>query len=400
MPDPLLGPSGQPLQPNPFTQGSQSVTPKLDVSSAQQTYDAFMSHLEEAMSKNFRDREKLIKNLTAGEEDYWKMSTRYANSYAGIINQQHEQRLRDIRQERDAEIDRAKRSEDGLKNLASIRDKYQKQEQEAYRQHDAQQNRISTVSKLHGGVTRAAGTVFPEAGAALGGIGVLVAESATGIGLFVAALELAAKAAVSLSERQAELGRSSAGLIAAGYAVGTKGAKSEDIREALFGGVFTGIAGVGAGRKALGTLSGAPALLGESTSHIEKFQNTLSAFGNIIPDINEDVDMFSKNSRALGLDLNGLNNVYGVSRRAAQLMGGSLKDWNVNQRDTIDMYTDLQKSFRGFTTDADVAAGSLLGLSANLKNLFQVLKKEKQPFNLLVLGSGVKVLLPCLVYML
>jgi hypothetical protein len=378
----------EPTPQNPFIQGTTpSDTPEETLSSAQTAAEALISYLDKKIDDSFKNREKFIKSITAGEEDYWKTATRYANSHAGMLNQQHDQRIRDIRRERDAEIEKAKRTEDGLKNLASIRDKYRKQEEDALKRHEGQQERLSNISRLHGGVTRAAGIVMPEAGTALASIGTLVAESATGVGFFVAALELAAKAAVSLSERQAELSRSSAGLIAAGYTIGTKGQKSEDIREALFGGKFTGILGVGAGRKAVNTLEEAPALLSEAQGNITKFQNTLSAFGTIIPDANEEIEMFSKNSRSLGLDLNSLSNVYGVSRRAAQLMGGGLKEWNANQKDTIDMYLGLQKAFRGFTTDGTIATGTLFGLSAGLKKLFPGPEEMKQAVQ--TIGEGI-----------
>ncbi len=371
----ILGPNGQPLQPN--SPESSSAKAQLDLA----------AQLDQMMEKNFSKHLKFINSITAGEEDYWKKATQYANSHAGILSKQHDQRIKDIRREQDAEMDKARRTEDGLKNIASIREKYRKQEEDALKKHEVQQDRLSTAGRLHGGITRAVGTALPEVGTALAGIGTLVTESATGVGFFIAALELAAKAAVSLSERQAELGRSSAGLTAAGFGLGIKGSESENARQALFGGRFSGILGVAEGRKALGSMATSPALLTESLSNVQKFQNTLSAFGTIMPDANEEIEMFSKGSRSLGLDLNSLSNVFGVSRRAAQLMGGTQKDWNTNQKDTIDMYLGLQKAFRGFTTDGNIAAGTLLGLSGGLKKLFPGPEEMKQAAQ--TIGEGI-----------
>jgi len=354
----ILGPNGQPLQSSESSSKAQ-----LDLA----------SQLDALMEKNFNKHLKFINSITAGEEDYWKKATQYASSHAGILSKQHDQRIKDIRREQDAEMDKARRTEDGLKNIASIREKYRKQEEDALKKHEGQQATLSTTGRLHGGITRAVGTALPEVGVALAGIGTLVTESATGVGFFIAALELAAKAAVSLSERQAELGRSSAGLTAAGFGLGIKGSASEDARQDLFGGAYSGILGVAAGRKALGSLAASPALLNESLDpkNIQKFQNTLSAFGTIMPDANEEMEMFSKSSRSLGLDLEGLNNVFGVSRIAMSRL-------EVNQKDSAEMFLDLQKSFRGFTLDGNIAAGTLLGLSTGLKKFFPGVEEQKQ----------------------
>lgn len=384
--------SGQPNPPNPFIQGSTpSVTPKVDLRQTSSAFDALLSHLEESINKQFNIREKSIKNLTTGEENYWKMATRYADTFSGMLSRQHDVKLSNLKKEQAAKEQAArneiKNEEELQKRIAQIRGEYLMKEAQSKQQHGRHLAVLEGSETVFGGLQRAAGIAVPSAGTALSEFGSLLSSAASGTVFFATAIIAAAKATVAYQERQAELARSASGLVSAGFAIGTTGMGVEALRTKLFSGVFEKLLSPTEQRAGMGVMGQSPALLGEAAVNTEKFHKALFMFGNIMPNSTELLEMFSKNSKDLGLNLDEIANVFTVSRLAAMKMSHSQREFNINQKDTIDMYLSLQKSFRAFTTDGHMAAATLLGLSSYLKDVAKG-PREKREF-VEAIGGGV-----------
>jgi hypothetical protein len=379
LPDPI-GPTGQ---PNPFQQGSNpSITPNVEMGQAKHAMDDFMTHLEESINKQFNIREKAIKNITTGEESYWKMATRYADTFSGVLTKHHDIRMVNLKREQLAKEQAirndVKNEEEAQKQILKIRTDYAMKEAQYKQQHRGRLELLEQTETIFGGVQRAAGIAVPTVGGVLSEFGTLISSAATAAAFFSVAVISAAKATVAWQERTVELTKTTAGLVAAGGPIGMTRGAEEALRTQLFGGVFEKLLSPTQQRAGLGVIGQAPALLGEATGNTEKFQKAMFMFGNIMPNSTELLEMFSKNSKELGLNLDELANVFTVSRLAAMRMSHSQKEFNINQKDTIDMYLSLQKSFRTFTIDGHVAGATLLGLSSYLKDVAKGPQEKRQ----------------------
>jgi hypothetical protein len=324
-----------------------------------------------------------FKMLGQEADSYWKRTTNFAQSYYGVLDRQHEKSMNNLRQEQKIKEENIQKEvkDAALANqkIEASRREYKEKERNLIEIQAGRERRLSNVSTMFGGVQQAAGIALPSVGTALSGFGDLIASTASGVTLFSTAIVLAARATVAYQERQTELARSAAGLVSAGAIIGTTGMGVENLRTKLFSGVFEKLLSPTEQRAGVGALAQSPALLGEATDNTEKFQKALFMFGNIMPNSTELLEMFSKNSKDLGLNLDELTNVFTVSRLAAMKMSHSQKEFNINQKDTLEAYLSLTKTFRTFTTDGHAAAATLLGLSSYLKDVTKG-PREKREF--------------------
>lgn len=395
----ILGPSGQPLQPNPFTQGnSQSTSLNVNTSQADKALDDLKARYD-MLSKSFgANWEKTVEDKTKAEEQFFNTLGNLVKANENVLKTQQAQYFKLLDARTQAELDSykttwayANTSADGRAQYE--RKKWQDNENEKVKIAAETERKISDERRKE----KFGATALQKLGKDIGGVGgsaisqvggVLGAAVTNPMAFLIGA---AITTALETSIANARFTRVGAALSNAGMSLSSGAGAGTEFQSRIFGGSASKF-GMALGREQqaaiLEQMAGSRTMINETKSGkgAGAFIGNIGLFANILPDAAEEAKLFTDATKSLGFSQKDITNTFVTSRVNAEKL-------NITQLDAIHTQIEMQKALRNITNDGAVAVNVLSSISGYLDSIGAT-ETEKARIGVAVAQSGANLSLP------
>jgi len=386
----LLGPSGQPIQPNPFMQ-QQNVS--VNTSSAEQALAGFQKTMD-GMIKNFgAGWDKASHEGMAAQERFYKYIGDKAAERQIALKRYSTEALAGIEAEKNAKIaafeaeERAgKRTHDELKRASVTANE---EAGRAVTRVNEETARKAKQSSGFGGLVRGARDALVNVGGPIGG-------TVAGIGNLIANPMVAIPAAIlgsalEMLNTRAEFTRTGAQLAGAGLRLGSGAGAGLDFATNLFGSPFGNLGQAlsrDQQRAIIGQMSGSRTMVDQAMGGgFGAIRGNLGLFANILPDASKEMEIFTDATKSLGMSQRDITNLFVSSRVNSEKL-------KITQLDAISTQIEMQKALRNITNDGTVAAMVLGNVGGFLKNMGTTSESERNRISLGIAQAGANLSLP------
>lgn len=364
----ILGPSGQPLPPNPFTQSqSQNVSANVSVNTqpAERAF-ADLQKVLDGLMKNFGvNWEKASHDGMAAQERFWRYMGDKQKEQEVALRRYSSEAINGIEKEKEAAITALKEKQMATeafeKAKASIIEDAAKKEQRILDETD----RKKKQSQGFGGMVRGARDALIQAGGPIG-------STVAGIGNLIANPEIAIPAAIIGAIVEAwgaktAFTKTGAQLAGAGLGIGSPAGTGLNFAQGLFGNTFSQLSRALSSdqqRDIIATMAGSRTMVGQATGTggFGAIQRNLGLFANILPDASKEMEIFTDATKSLGMSQKDISNLFMSSRVNSDRL-------KITQLDAISTQMEMQKALRNITNDGTVAASVLFNVGGFLKNI-------------------------------
>lgn len=374
----ILGPSGQPLQPNPFQQGQSSLP--LNTSAAQKAMADLQKSLEGLLGSFRNNWDKATQERLRAEETFFRSVDKLSKSNHANLLRQKDEYISKIKQEANAQIEaeqkkfsEGKRTAEELatfqiRTALDVSKKVSEAEREVTRKRTEELKKSGFLSSSGQFLGQVGGQVGGVHGAAISGVGSALGLLANPAFDVAAIIGLAVAAAFKIGEQEAQKVRIGASLAAGGLGIAAGGAAAAGIeRGGLFGPLFGTALGAKEQEKLVGTMAGSPQLLKDATTSNKDFLDTMGLFANVMPDSTDIIKEMVKESTSLGMSFKQMQQTFANVRVNQYSLNSSFQD-------TLTTQLAMQKSLRNLTSDTGVAAS----LINNLGTYFDKIKASPE----------------------
>jgi hypothetical protein len=374
----ILGPSGQPLPPNPLL--SQKSDIPVNTGSAQKAFADLQRVLDNLIKSFAGNWEKVTSDRLKAEERFYRAIGDKDKERKVMLQRYRDEAIAAIKAETDASLDGLK-----AKNLAT--GEFERQNTEITRKAAEDRARIESETMkqmrrgagLHGVVERVtafAGGIGGPVGSTVAGFGNLITNPWTAIPAAMIAGVLGAL------EQKAAYARTGVALGGAGLGFGISG---ERFTDRLFAGISKDALSPEQQRQLVGTMAGSRGLAGqaETTAGIAGFRSNLGLLANIIPDVGKNTEFLTAATKAFGAEQSNLitSSYVNASRM------------KITNTDALQTQFEMQKALRNITNDGTVAASVLFNITDYLKDI-GASEDEKNRIGLAVGQAGANLTLP------
>jgi len=368
----LLGPSGQPISSNPFTQ-SQGM--KADVSlstgSAERTMADLTNVLEKAAKSFGVAFNATTKDTLAGQERFYRYIgdkenerrtslERYKRAAIDSVNEEtkfaiasYEEKARAAKRSQEeinkGKIDLAKKADSQIKSIT----------QEAEKRSQGP----GLFGKALEGVQGFGNKIGGPIGGMISGAASLAADP------YVAIPAAIIGAILKVLGTESAFVKPGAALRGAGLTGGSASELGLGFNERVFAGLGVGTL-LGSGGilsqeekiKIIGTMAGSRSMIDQTKGPggVEALTKNMGLFGNILPDVAAQMEIFTSATKDLGMSQSGISNLYHTSALGAKAL-------NITQMDAIKTQMTMTQALRNITNDGTVAAITMSRMSEVLK---------------------------------
>jgi len=359
----LLGPSGQPLSPNPFTQSQQGMSANVSVNTqpAERAF-ADLQKVLDGLMKNFGvNWEKASHDGMAAQERFYSYIGDKQKERELALKRYSSEAISGIEKERDAAIaalDAKKMAhEDFEKEKTRITDDAEKARKKIGEETDRKRKQSSGVMQ----------SIAKFAGDAGGPFGGAISSQITSMAEHPIAYLVsgAIMAGIEKSIVHAQFTRAGAGLAGAGFRLGAGASTAEAFDRALFGpGVAGGRFGAALSRdqqvQIMAQMAGSRTMIDQARGGgFGAISGNLGLFANILPDASKEMEIFTDATKDLGMSQKDITNTFVSSRVNADRL-------KITQLDAIATQMDMARALRNVTNDGVVAANVLYNITGYL----------------------------------
>jgi hypothetical protein len=389
----LLGPSGQPLQPNPFfNQQQQNLKAGLtiDTSSSQRAFEDLEKLFKKMMrgmgadwddvsNASLKQQERLYRAIGDKQNEHRAMVTRIKNETLAAIEEEKHAHLAMLDQRASAERMTQEQIEKERTSIALKADNERKNIEDKTRKNLAKETGV-------GGLIRGK---TAEVGAAVGGpIGGLISGAGE---LLTNPYALGAMAIFEMFKTKAAFTTTGAQLAGAGFGLGSGAGVGLDFAQKLFGanpfGRLNQALSQGEQQAIIAQMAGSRTMVDQARGGgFTAIRNNLGLFANILPDAAKDMEIMTDATKNLGMSQRDVTNAFVSSRVNAERL-------KITQLDAIRTQMDMAKALRNLTNDGTVAASTLSNVTDYL-NAIGASESEKQRIGLSIAQAGANLTLP------
>lgn len=397
MPD-LLGPSGQPLPPNPFTQSqSQNVSANVSVNTqpAERAF-ADLQKVLDGLMKNFGvNWEKASHDGMAAQERFWRYMGDKHKENEVALKRYSSEAIKGIEAERDASIAALKEKRMATEEFEKAKTKIITDSARNSQRITEETARKEKQATGFGGLVRGARDALVNVGGPVGstvaGVGTLLANPAVAIPAAIIG------AAMEMLNTKAAFTATGAQLAGAGLRLGSGAGAGLNFATNLFnGGSALGPFGsLGQAlsaeqqRAIIGQMAGSRTMIDQSQAAggFGAIRGNLGLFANILPDASKEMELFTDATKNLGMSQKDITDTFVSSRVNAERL-------KVTQLDAIKAQMDMAKALRNITNDGAVASNTLYNISGYLNAIAGNNEAEKLRIGGAVVQAGANLSLP------
>jgi len=391
LPDnPLLGPTGQSSNPNPFQQGA-SANLSINTSSAQKAMEDLQRSLEGMMKSFGGTWEKTVNDRLAAEERLYKLVGDRARAREAELKRYRNEAIAAIEVEEKATLSRYEHEIQAGKRTQDELARYQK---------DTADKKLSINKEVDRQIARESsplGRLRGLAGAAGEAVGGPIGGLISGAGnLLTNPYALIAGAVLEMLNTKAAFTATGARLAGAGFGLGAGAGVGLGFTTGLFNQSAFGPAGLlgqalsaDQQRAIIGTMAGSRTMIDQARASggFEAIRGNLGLFANILPDASKEMELFTEATKDLGMSQKDVKNLF-ISSRV------NMKDVNITQLDAIRAQMDMSKSLRNITNDGVVAADVLDNVGGFLEKLGTMSEGERLRITSGIAQAGANLTLP------
>ena len=393
----LLGPSGQPIQPNPFTQSQQSnVSANVSVNTqpSERAFADLQKVLDGLMKKFGVDWEKASHDGMAAQERFWRYMGDKHKENEVALKRYSSEAIKGIEAERDASIAALKEKKMATEEFERAKTKIiidSARNSQRVTEDTARKEKQATG---FGGLVRGARDALVNVGGPVGstvaGIGTLLANPAVAIPAAIIG------AAMEMLNTKAAFTATGAQLAGAGLRLGSGAGAGLNFATNLFNGgsAFGSFGSLGQAlsaeqqRAIIGQMAGSRTMIDQSqaTGGFGAIRSNLGLFANILPDASKEMEIFTDATKSLGMSQKDITETFISSRLNAEHL-------KITQLDAIKTQMDMQKALRNITNDGAVAASVLSNITDYLQSI-GASETEKARIGVAVAQAGANLSLP------
>jgi hypothetical protein len=389
LPDPLLGPTGQPLNPNPFI---QQQTVSVNTQPAEQAFANLQKVLDNITKSFGANWEKVSHDGMAAQERFWRYVGDKAAEKQIALKRYSSEAIAGIEAEKNAKIaayeaeERAgKRTHEELRK-ASIN--ASEEAAKAITQVNDETARKARQSTGLGGFIRGRAGAISEA---IGGgpVGSLIT---TGASILTNPWALATGAVLQMLNTRAEFARTGVQLAGAGFRLGGGAGTGLEFATNLFGGPLSNLGQAlsrDQQREIIAMMAGSRTMVDQARTGggFAAIRGNLGLFANILPDASKEMELFTDATKSLGMSQRDITNLFISTRVNSERL-------KITQLDAIATQIEMQKSLRNITNDGLVAATVLGNIGGFLKGMGTTSEVERNRITLGIAQAGANLTLP------
>jgi hypothetical protein len=384
----LLGPTGQPLQPNPFQQPQQNLSGTVSVNTqpAERAFADLQKVLDGLMKQFGVNWDKASHDGMAAQERFWHYIGDKQKEQEQALKRYNSEAIKGIQAERDAAIAALDAQKMAAGDLAREKDRIVKEAAKKELDVTVETERKKRQSTGYGGMVRGAGDVLSKVGGPLGGM-------ATSIANLVANPEVAIPATIigsllELASTHARFAETGARLAGAGFGLGAGNKVGENFDLGLFGpkgakGFFGAALSSDEQRRIIATMAGSRTMIDEAREKggFGAIRGNLGLFANVLPDAAKEMELFTAATKDLGMSQKDITNTFISSRVNSERV-------KITQLDAISTQMEMQKALRNITNDGLVAANVLGNVGSFLERMGTTSEGERNRMTLGIAQAG------------